>query len=203
MEPEQLEPSKDDHVADVELARRARAGDRRAIDAFVARMACVRKVLAYKNAQFGSPLETNELEDVIQNTLTAVWRKLESYEGRGSLEAWTYRFSYLELMAHLRRDRRFPGLLEDVKAGATVDPRPTSSATNARFEHLYNGLERLDPLTARIIRWKHIDLYTFEEIAARLDLSPNTAKTRYYRGMRKLRSLLGEAADPLLREREA
>src|SRR5262245_38728273 len=75
-------------------------------------------------------------------------------------------------------------------------PDPPSSALE--YENLYRGLEALDGEEGRVIRMKHFDDLTFQEIGTRLRLSSNTAKTIYYRGMRRLGEHLrrgsGEAA---------
>jgi RNA polymerase sigma-70 factor (ECF subfamily) len=51
---------------------------------------------------------------------------------------------------------------------------------------LHEALARLDPLEADVIRLKHFDDLTFETISALRGISANTAKTRYYRGIRNL-----------------
>ena len=49
---------------------------------------------------------------------------------------------------------------------------------------------RLGPPGADVIRMKYFGQMTFEEIARLQDVSPNTAKTRFYRGLVKLRAML-------------
>ena len=177
------------HLQDLELARRALAGDNRAVEDFVTRMSCVRRFLRFKNASFGSPLNSQELEDATQDTLMALWRKLGEFRGQGKLESWAYRFSYLELMNHLQsRDRR-PKYMDELPE--QVGPDPTEEGVDPlEIEKVYRGIERLEETAADVIQLKHLDSLTFEEIGARLSLSVNTVKTRYYRGMRKLRELL-------------
>lgn len=166
------------------------AGESGAVEAFVRRMSCARRFLTYKNASFGAPLGVHEVEDAVQSTLLAVWRKLDEYAGLGALEAWVARFAYLELMNRLHAlDRRPLGLDrlgEDEHAREEREPRPDPFER----EHLYRGLERLEADAARIIRLKHLDDLTFESIAEQLTVPINTVKTRYYRGMERLRQLL-------------
>jgi DNA-directed RNA polymerase specialized sigma24 family protein len=59
------------------------------------------------------------------------------------------------------------------------------------FEHVYRGLAQIDPVQECVIRLKHFEHLTFEEIATRLGGNSNTAKTHYYRGLVRLRELLG------------
>jgi RNA polymerase sigma factor (sigma-70 family) len=77
-------------------------------------------------------------------------------------------------------------------ASLDVDPASRSSdlEQHFRFEHLYQSLDRLDAEEARVVSLKHFQNMTFEEISARTQISENTLKTRYYRGLRKLRHFL-------------
>jgi len=181
--------------ADLALVREVLAGDKAAVDAFVDRMACVRRFLVFKNAGFGTPLGVHEVEDAVQSTLLAVWRKLDQYAGLGSLDAWATRFAFLELMNRRHRRQRRPeagGLgPEDDMTPPAVPGEPTPDPLER--ERLYRGLERLEADAAEaaaVIRLKHLDERTFEEIAAQTGVPVNTVKTRYYRGMERLRQIL-------------
>ncbi|MEM7305715.1 MAG: RNA polymerase sigma factor [Planctomycetota bacterium] len=168
--------------------RRTLAGERRAVEDFCDRMSCVRRMVAFQNRKLGAPLKQDEIEDLVQETLTVVWRKLADYAGEGALESWVFRFTYLELLARLRQLRRLPQLLEDVDH----PPEPEAELVPGAFEYerLNRSLGRLEPGAASIIRLKHFQECTFEEIGRRIGVPTNTAKTRYYRGLAKLRELL-------------
>ncbi len=181
------------HPEDLDLVARARAGDSVAIDVLLVRMRFVRQVVLYKNSRLGGPLENNELEDVIQDALTAVWKKLGHYRGSGPLEAWLYRFSYYQICTRLRASQRMPVLLADV-CGDTIEPEVRVPDDPTRFAYLYDALEQLDETTAEVIRLKSMESMTFDSISTRTGLPTNTAKTRYYRGLRRLRELVGKRA---------
>ena len=177
-------------AADLALVRQVLDGDARAIEVFVRRMSCARRFLAYKSARFGAPLGVHELEDAVQATLLAVWRKLPEYTAVAPLETWVLRFAYLELLGALKlRDRR-PEELDPLPEEALPHARDESRLDPFERERLLRGLEWLERDTAELIRLKHLHQCTFEEIAARLAISINTAKTRYYRGMERLRQAL-------------
>ena len=57
-------------------------------------------------------------------------------------------------------------------------------------ERIAKSLDSLDDATREIIRLKHFEDRTFEEIALLQCCSPNTIKTRYYRGLVRLRTQL-------------
>ena len=60
------------------------------------------------------------------------------------------------------------------------------------MERLLEGLGELPPELGLVLQLKHIEGLTFDQIGERLAISPNTAKTRYYRGLDKLRGRLGQ-----------
>jgi len=167
--------------------RRARAGEPRARAELVERLRCVRRFLHHRNSTYGDPLDVQELEDTLQNTLLALWRKLDQYAGEGSLEAWAYRFSCLEVLKRIQAKDRRPSLLEDLRE-APPEPQQTAPAPS-EAERVYLALERLGE-AADVLRLKHLEGLTFDQIAERLGLNANTARTRYYRAMERLRTLL-------------
>ena len=167
---------------DLALVRRVLVKDPTAIDAFVERMRCVPRMLARKNAQYGHPIEANELEDFGQEVLLAIWRKLEHYSGTGSLEAWAYRFAHLELLYRLRKQDSRPKLVED------LDPSVDKQERDAHaHDAIVRTVDDLGPPDADIIRMRHFDGMAFEGIAKALELSTSATKTRYYRSLKRLR----------------
>lgn len=190
--PDRPEGAAPAHDADRLLVERARAGEAAAVDALVERLACARRFVLLHNQRCGGPLGLDEVEDAVQETLFAVWRKLDRYAGSGSLEAWVWRFAQLEFLSRLRTRRRLQRIDE------LQVPDPAGEAPElARHERLYRSLERIPEAYASVIRLKHLEPATFDEVAARLAIPVNTAKTRYYRGLRLLRQALRGAQDEL------
>lgn len=176
-----------DHRVDGELVRAVLAGEQAAVDALVVRLGCIPRILAALNQRMGSPFGSEDLNDLTQDSLIHLWRRLESYSGQASLETWAYSFCTHGFMNELRKGQRRGRASSLEESQAEVRPVP---ADTLEFEQLHRGLQQLEDKDARVIRLKYFDDLTFEEIGARLELSPNTAKTCYYRGMRRLAELL-------------
>jgi RNA polymerase sigma-70 factor (ECF subfamily) len=166
------------------------AGSEHARTEFVERMKCVPRILAAKNARMGSPLNDADVEDVVQETLVSVWRRLPTFEGRAALETWVYRFCHLKLCKFLESRRRVPRPVEELEEEEQEGAAPGDPD---EFEQVYLALDRIDEGEAAVLRLKHFEQLTFEEIGRSLGVSPNTAKTRYYRGLERLRDLLEPA----------
>jgi RNA polymerase sigma-70 factor (ECF subfamily) len=184
------------HSEDLELVREILRGQGEAEERFVKRMRCVPLILESRNSRLGSPLDEEDLRDLVQETLAAVWRKLDTYAGRSSLETWVYSYCINQLMNAIRSKQRGPRLAGDDAEDMAADLRRASDASFDEFEVIDGCLERLDGFPAEIIRLKFFAELTFNQIGARLGIPENSAKTHYYRGMNRLRTLV----QPLLRE---
>lgn len=176
-----------DPAADLALVRGFRAREPEAMEAFTERMRCIPLTLRALNRRTGRSLDEHELLDVVQDCAVLVLRKLDSFDGRGPLEAWVYGLCQFELYNAVRRRRRRPVSME---SDPTELLEPTSPSGVLLSDHLEAGLETLEQAEREIVRLKHFEGLTFERIAELLELSANTAKTRYYRGLKKLQEFM-------------
>lgn len=170
---------------DLALARAVLAGAPDARRRFVERMRCVPRILTAKAARAGLRLSPEDVEDLTQDVLVTLLRRLDSYLGLSSLEAFAYRFCQNVLSNHLRTGGR------RARHGAKGEA-PPEPATGQGPDHgdVYRALERVSPRLAAIVRMKHFDDLTFEAIGTKLSLSPTTVKTQYRRALDRLRELL-------------
>ncbi len=173
---------------DLELVDRVRAGDSASIDRFMTRIQCVRRFVSFRNLVYGNPLSAEELEDTIQDVYLTAWRRLDTYEGRGQLEAWLYRYSSLVMMSRLRKHRTQPRQLESPEQ--TVEAGEGQDLGSWDLERMYEALDRLPEGQGLVLKLKYLDQLTFEEVARHLQISVNTVKTRHYRAIRHLQALL-------------
>ncbi len=148
------------------------------------RLRCVPRMLAAKNAQHGRVLDDVELEDLAQETLLTIWKKRAEFTGRSSIETWIYPFCYHHLMNRLRRRFHRPRTLPLEAAQAVAAPNEQD------FGYVYRALAEVGPPDEDVLRLKHFEQLTFEQIGTLLGISPNTAKSRYYHGLERLRGLL-------------
>lgn len=160
-----------------------------ALEQFFRRMRCVAVILNGLNRRRGRPLNEHDIADLTQDALTVVWRKLEQYAGEGSIEFWVYRICYMEFMNGVRRHMRRPRPASDHPIEPAA-PEVDEGASDDERRALHDGLRDLGRPGEEIIRLKHFELLTFDQIGERLSISPNTAKTWYYRGLARLGTAL-------------
>jgi len=176
-------------AADLVLTRASLAGDPVALACLVRRLACLPRILEVLSLRLGQPLDEQELEDLAQETLVLAWRKLTTFTGEARLESWGYGLARLELMNAIRRKRR---RLEFQAAGTIEEPADVDAPAPAVHdrEFLIAAVSGLDPAEGQVVRLKHFEDLTFEDIAARAGTSLSTVKTRYYRGIARLHERL-------------
>jgi len=174
---------------DLDLACQAFKGNSLARKQLAKRLRCVPNFVAARNVSLGRPLHGDEIDDLVQDVVTAVWKKIDRYRGEAPFEGWVYRFSILEFKSHMRRKihrETHSKTLPTVSEEQAIQEEPGVDL----YEDVYKGLNKIGIDYAQIIRLKHFSQLTFEEIANRLRVSMNTVKTRYYRGLVKLRQCL-------------
>lgn len=174
---------------DQALVTRVMDRDPLALQDFLRRLGCIPIILRVRNRRMGNPLDEASLDDLAQETLVAIWQKLDEFRGASSLESWVYRFCVHKHLALVRNRGRRAGI--ETVDGALVDgARAPFTLTEIDDERLHHSLAELDDRRASILRLKHYDDLTFDEIGTRLSLSPNTVKTHYYRALKSMRDSL-------------
>ncbi len=155
-------PAGDDGV----LVAAAVAGDAEAIEAVLARLACVVKFVFRLNRTMGYGLATEVLEDVVQQVYAAMWPRLRDYAGGGgggggggvgeaapvpgepgrpglgSLETWAFGFCRNCLRAEARKRANRLRILRPVEDPGVLDSR--EDAPEASPVHRAEQRERLD-----------------------------------------------------------
>lgn len=187
-----LGANSDAHAADLALVRRALGGDGDAQDRLFERLRCVPRFVCAFHRRFGAPLDVGALEDLVQNVLLSVWRRLPDFRGEAALETFAYPFCRFETLNAVRRwQRRAP---HEVASGADDGPPEPSvdlpvdrGLLEAETLHL---LDVLSPSEARVVHLRHFEGREVSEIAALLAISTSSVKTHYYRALAKLRARL-------------
>ena len=159
------------------------------LTAFVDRLACIPRILAARNRAMGRPLDQVDLDEVAQDALAIVWRKLPSFNGSARLETWIYRIADFELKNRVRRKAYREQRLAPVEAleHAAIEPDGTLGED---YSDVHRALEDLEPELLAVVVGKHYDGLSFSELARRLGVPEGTAKFRYYQGVGRLKVLL-------------
>lgn len=184
---ENSEPSsKGSHRADdAVLVDSVLTGDLGAVEALATRMARVPAFLQAINRRRGGHLTSHDIDDLSQDVVIKVWNKLDKFHGRGSLDNWIYRFALLEFMNGLRRRIRQSRI-----AQVPAEVEQPHDSTLPGLEELLEHLAALPTQESEVIEMHHFEGADFGTVGARLGIPRGTAKTRYYRGLVRLREKL-------------
>jgi RNA polymerase sigma-70 factor (ECF subfamily) len=170
------------------LLRRAVAGDRGAAEAVLAQLLPrVRNLIRYLVRG------DQDVDDMAQQALVAILRGLPSYRGDAPLSKWADRITAREALAYARR-RRARAAREAGDAPLEVLPAPEETERYLARRELALRLDALPDPQREAIVLHHLLAMSVPEVAASLEISPDTAKSRIRLGMEKLRAAAKEDA---------
>ena len=174
---------------DLELARRAAAGDEAAWRAiYVATRERLFSLLCY---QLGN---RQEAMDVLQDTYVSAIRGIGRYRGEGSLEAWLAGIAFHQAQSwkrkFLKRRKQTDPLPESLDPAA---PPGLDPEAGRRLQFALASLSERQRHAVLLHEWMG---YSFAEIASILGTSEATARVHAFRGRDTLRALLGESPAP-------
>jgi RNA polymerase sigma-70 factor, ECF subfamily len=130
------------------------------------------------------------VEEVVQDTFLALWRKPGAYQGSGEVAAWIWGIGIRRLLSALRPRRPVPwpvsGLLEDAAGPSAEDE------VLLRVEHgdLAAALDGLPPELRLVVQAVFLDGLTSGEAARLLGVPAGTVRTRLMRARTHLREAL-------------
>lgn len=173
-------------VDDRQLLKDIAGGDRQALSELYAR---------YQRPLFNYLLQLTPdyglAEELLQDTLVAVWRSAYSFEERSSVQTWLTGIARRQAHNTLRQ-RKLPLVDESELEGiAATEPEPEdfTLATVARDE-LVAAFKQLTPVHREVLVLIFVQELAYAEAATILGVPVGTVKSRLSNARRALRSLL-------------
>lgn len=142
--------------------------------------------------------DSQDAEDILQETFIKALRNLPSFEGRSSLATWLHRITVNEALMQIRRQKNNLISLDEEPAGdegsteplQIVDwnhlPEEDLLSVEAR-QHLDQAIGKLSPLLRVVFVLRDIEGLTVRETAEALNLTETAVKTRLLRARLRLR----------------
>jgi RNA polymerase sigma-70 factor (ECF subfamily) len=185
------------------LIRAALDGSARAWDQLVRRHET--QVYNFSLRLTGNP--TDAL-DLMQEVFLGVYRNLHRFRGESRFSTWLFRIAHNKAIDMARRRPSSTSLESALQHGGDLvearwqqlDDVPEQDPQALLDERQRNALIQAQmgalPLEQRlVVELKVFQSLTFEEIAELQDLSANTAKTRFYTALRRLKALMEQDHD--------
>lgn len=173
------------------LIRRVAAGDRRAFEALY-RLYHPRLT----RFLFGMLRKPELVEEVLNDTLIAVWRRPDSYNGSSKLSTWIFAIAFrMALKARSRLDEPVEDKEADSRPSEEAGPEQQLGRRQAQ-DVLREALGSLSPDHRTVVDLTYFHEFGYREIAEIMDCPVDTVKTRMFHARRNLRNLLsGSLAD--------
>jgi RNA polymerase sigma-70 factor (ECF subfamily) len=151
--------------------------------------------------------DPGDAPDIVQEVFLKVFRNIGAFRGNSCLKTWIYRIAVNEAYNHRRwfcRHQRqevalgyeeasanYAGGMADT--GRSPYEQAADHETRALVEH---ALEKLNPKFRAAVVLRDIEDLSYEDIAAVLNISLGTVKSRIMRGREALRKILEGRLEP-------
>ena len=132
--------------------------------------------------------------DLMQEIFVAVFRNLASFRGDSPFKGWLFKIAHYRCVEFYRRKKPSQSLecapeLED--EDSFICPESQLFA-DQQAKQVQQAMQYLAFNQRVVIEMKFFQHFTFEQIAYQLGISTNTAKSRLYSGLDKLKAHLAE-----------
>ena len=171
---------------DAQTLKRIAAGDRQALTALYMR----HRLPLFRFLLQLTP-DHGLAEELLQDTLVAVWKSARTFEGRSSARTWL--FGIARRQAH--NTLRLRGLpladVAELEMLAAADPQPEEAAlAAAERAELACALRDLSPIFREVLVLIFLQELSYAETAQVLDVPVGTVKSRLHHAKIALRDLL-------------
>ena len=149
----------------------------------------------------GRRVPVDDVDDIAMNTMTQVFRRLETYRGEASLFTWVCQVARSEVSNYYRKRDRSPQLVS-LNAEASVEervhsipdevtPEPQAHAAASESTHqLSRALDELPGSYGRLLEAKYVEGRSMREIAQELGMTTKAVESALTRARRALKEKL-------------
>ena len=130
-------------------------------------------------------------DDLLQETFMQMHRSRRTYEPGRPVAPWVFAIARHVYLMHRRSSGRHVRFLERVAAAVRADDAMRDDLRSlADVDAVRRALRAVPADQRRALVMHHVEGWSFAEIADRLGIRLNAAKTRAFRGMKKMREQL-------------
>jgi len=145
-------------------------------------------------------------EDILTNTLTKLWTKIDQYDPQYQITTWLYRIAFNECLGYIReRNRKYSldtmqefgldveessgritsnisELMEDYEMKTEADYLAEDAAIDQAYEATLIAMDKLKPIYKNILVDRIVNEMKYEDLADKYNLPLQTIKNRIRRG---------------------
>ena len=132
--------------------------------------------------------------EILNNGMLRVFQKIDSFEGRGSLEGWVRKLVFHAISDYYRyKSAEILIFEEELPPEAHILKTENAAQNNLYFDDLVQLVEQLPPATRDVFRLYALDGFNHAEIAEQLKISVGTSKWHLSAAREKLKGLIASA----------
>jgi len=157
-----------------------------------------------ENYVFNVVKDNEAKDDIVTNTLTKMWTKIDQYDPQYQITTWLYRIAFNECLGWIRQRNRkrsidalqdsgievsryyartsAKDLLVEMEYKSEQDWIDEDDELMNRYEQALKGIETLKPMYKGILEDRLLNNMKYEDIAKKYDLPLQTIKNRIRRG---------------------
>lgn len=128
--------------------------------------------------------------DLMQEVFVSVFRNLTNYRGEGAFKGWLFKIAHYRCIEFYRRKKPMQGLDDTPEIECEQTTPEQRFADGQRDGKLAQAMQKLPLSQKAVVELKFFGQFTFDEIAEQLGISSNTAKSRLYSALDKLKTLM-------------
>lgn len=149
--------------------------------------------------------DNNAADDILVNTLTKLWTKIDQYDPQYQITTWLYRIAFNECLGYIRKRNRSysidgmrefgveitesnklsysaQDLLTEYQQMSEQDFIEEDTHLQNQYESALESIKNLQPLYQTILEDRLLNNMKYEDIAAKHNLPLQTIKNRIRRG---------------------
>ena len=131
--------------------------------------------------------DPDQAQDVYQDSVMTLWEKFADYRPDEPFLPWAYRFAHFKVLAHRKKNRRQPALLDsDVLEILAEEQVREDERLEAQLRLLPDCLERLTQKERRLVEMRYNGRVTVAQIAAETGRLADTLYRVLHRVRQKL-----------------
>jgi RNA polymerase sigma factor (sigma-70 family) len=166
---------------DGELRRRFRDGDPDALGELYERFAG--PLLSLSRSELG---DVEQARDAVQQTFLRAWRSAGTFDAERPLGPWLFQICRRVCVDTYRRQRARLEPLDDHEHDPALTIAGPSLERSSIVWEVRQAIDALPSESREIIRLRHLDGWTVEQVAAVLGLPVGTVKSRSFRAHKQL-----------------
>lgn len=136
--------------------------------------------------------DKSSAQDILQDSFVKVFRNLEKFNEKGSLEGWIRRIVTNTSIDFYRKQIGNKRMIPFEEVRQKVNIKGSEATESIQYQDIYKQVRRLPEGARMIFNLFAIEGYTHREIADKLDITEGTSKSQVNRARKLLNNWLSE-----------